>query len=268
MAAVSGRSRQAPLWGIAGAIVAVAGSVAGAAQLNTVALMVVAAIMQALLLVGWLMITDPPSPRGVVVIAVGTAVAADVLAAFGTQASLAPLAGVVGFAVVATILVQLARGVARARVTEAMSASLGAALAAVSVATLLVLMRQDGGPEAVTATALAAAVAVLTARCVDRVLPVPHVAIGVERGGLGIILGSMTGTAATAVYASTVVSLTPRGGALLGWAVALVAVLADLAASYVLIEAAPRSVYSFAAGPLVALTAAAPVAYLLGLLVV
>jgi hypothetical protein len=120
----------------------------------------------------------------------------------------------------------------------------------------------------VTAAALATAVAVLTARTVDRALPVPHVAAGVDRGGLGIILGSMTGTAAATIYASTVTPLTPQAGALLGWAVALVAVLADLAASYALLAAPARPAYSFAAGPLVALTAAAPVAYLLGLLMV
>jgi len=78
----------------------------------------------------------------------------------------------------------------------------------------------------------------------------------------------MAGTAATVFYASTATSLTPQTGALLGWAVALVAVLADLAASYAALVAPSRPPYSFAAGPLVALTAAAPVAYLLQLLVV
>ncbi len=262
------RAKPARLWRIASTVVVLASCVAGAAQLGTVALLIVVAMMQAVLLAGWLAVAQPPSPRGVVAIGASAAVAADLLAAFGSQASLTPLAWVLGLAVLATIVVQLARGVARARVTEAMAASLGAALAAVSVATLLVLLRQDAGAQVVTAAALAAAVAVLTARGVDRVLPVPHVAVGVERGGLGIILGSMTGTAATAFYAASTTSLTPRTGALLGWAVALVAVLADLAASYALIAAPSRPVYSFAAGPLVALTAAAPVAYLLGLLVV
>jgi hypothetical protein len=100
------------------------------------------------------------------------------------------------------------------------------------------------------------------------VLPVPHVGVGVERGGIGIILGGMAGTATTTFYAAGAVTLTPQTGALLGWAVALVAVLADLAASYAVLAARSRPWYSFAAGPLVALTAAAPVAYLLQLLVV
>lgn len=263
-----GRPRPAPLWRIAGAIVVLGVAVAGAAQLGTVALLIVVVLMQAVLLIGWRAVADPPSPRGVIATAVATAAAADILAAFRAPASLTPLAVVIAFAVLVTIMVQLARGVARARVTEAMAASLGAALGAVSVATLLVLLRREGGPEAVTAVALAAGIAVLTARSADRVLPVPHVAPGVERGGLGIILGSMTGTAATVFYASTVTSLTPRTGALLGWAVALVAVLADLAASYALIAAPARPAYSFAVGPLLALTAAAPVAYLLSLVMV
>lgn len=262
------RSKPAPLWQVAGAVVVLAVAVGAAAQTSTLALLIVVALMQLVLLVGWLAIADPPSPRGVVAIGLGTAAAADAIAGFGTSASLDPLAAVLALAVLATIVVQLARGVARARVTEAMSASLGVAVGAVSVATLLVLLRQSGGTEAVTAAALAASVAVFTARCVDKVLPVPHVAAGVDRGGLGIILGSMAGTAATAFYASTVTSLNPQTGALLGWAVALVAVLADLAASYAVLAAPSRPAYSFAAGPLVALTAAAPVAYLLKLLVV
>lgn len=263
-----GQSKPAPLWQVAGAVVVLALAVGAAAQTSTVALLIVVALMQALLLIGWLAIADPPSPRAVIAIGVGTAIAADALATYGTSASLDPLAAVLAFAVLAAILLQLARGVARARVTEAMSASLGVAVGAVSVATLLVLLRQTGGMEAVTAAALAASVAVFVARCVDKVLPVPHVAAGVERGGLGIILGSMAGTAATAFYASTVTSLTPQTGALLGWAVALVSVLADLGASYAVLATRSRQAYFFAAGPLVALTAAAPVAYLLKLLVV
>lgn len=267
--AVSARPKAPPLWRVAGATVLLAAAVVGAAQEGTVALLVVVALMQVVLLVGWLAIANPPSPRGVIAVGIGAAIASDAFAAFAEPASLRPLAAVLAFSVVATVVLQLARGVARARVTEAMAATLGVAVGAMSVATLLVLFRQHAGTQAVTAAALAAAVAVLTARCVDKVLPVPHVAAGVDRGGLGIILGSMAGTAATAYYATTVVTLTPQTGALLGWAVALVAVLADLAASCALLAApGPRPWYSFATGPFMALTAAAPVAYLLGVLVV
>lgn len=264
----SARPKAAPLWPVALTVGLLAGAVGGAAQVSTVALLVVVALMQVVLLVGGLAVAHPPSPWGGAAIAIATSAAADLFAAFGRPAALSSLAAVVAFAVLATVVVQLSRGVARARVTEAMAACLGVALGAVSAATLLVLLRQHGGREAVTAAVLAAAVAVLTARCVDRVLPVPRVSPGIERGGLGIVLGSMAGAAAAAGYASTATPATPLTAALVGWSVALVAVLSDLAACYALVTAPARSAYTFAAGPLVALTAAAPVAYLLALMVV
>ncbi|MGB9378501.1 MAG: hypothetical protein WCB04_13420 [Mycobacteriales bacterium] len=264
---VAGRKKSTPLWQLAGVVVLLAVAVGGAAQVGKLALLAVVALMQVALLIGGLAIAEPPSPRGVIAIGLGTAVAADAFAAFGSS-TLSPLAGVLAVSVLASVVVQLSRGVARARMTEAIAACMSVAVGAVSAATLLVLVRQHGGAEQVTAAALAATVAVLTARCVDRVLPVPHVADGLEQGGLGIILGSMAGTAATVFYASTGTTLTPQSGALLGWAVALVAVLTDLAASYALLAAPSRPPYAFAAGPLAALAAAAPVAYVLGLLVV
>ncbi len=214
-----------------------------------------------------MMATDPPSPRAVAAVAIGTAAASDFLAAFATRPSLASLSGVLGLSVLATIVVQLARGVARARVTEAMAATLGLTVAVVSVAAILVLRRQYGGLEVVTAAAIAGGVGLMTARFVDFVLPVPHLAPGVAHGGLGIVIGSMTGTAAGAFFAS-VPSLSAQAGAFFAWAVALVAVLADLAAAYAIASAPTRPRYSFVAGPLMALVAVAPIAYVLASLLV
>ncbi len=256
------------LAGVAGTVVVFASAVVGSARLGSTALLVVVAAVQLLLFVGWFVVTAPPGPRGVAAVAGATAIAADAVAAFGPRPTLAPLAGILALSVAATMMVQLARGVARARVTEAMAATLVLGLAATSLASLLILARMHGGRAAVIAMALAAGAALITDRCVDLVLPVPHVAPGVDRGGLGVVLGSMVGTAVSAYYAASVTVLTPRTGALLGWAVALVAVLSDLGASYALVSAPRRPAYSFVSGPLIALTAAAPIAYLLGLLVI
>jgi hypothetical protein len=255
------------LLGAAVTVLFLASAGTAAARAGTGALLIFVAGVQIVLITGWLVATDPPSPRAVVTIALGTAAGADALAAFATPPALTPIAGVLGLAVLATVVVQLARGVARARVTEAMASTLSLAVAATSVAAILVLRRQHGGQEAVTAAAIAGGVAQMTARFVDFVLPVPHVAPGVPHGGLGIIIGSMTGTAAGAFFAA-VPSLTAHGSAFFAWAVALVAVLADLAAAYAIASAPTRPRYSFVAGPLMALVATAPVAYLLSLLLV
>jgi hypothetical protein len=255
------------LLGSAITVLLVAGGVTAAAWAGTIPLLATVAGVQVVLVAGWLIATEPPGPGAVAAVALGTSAAADGLAAVATPPSLAPLAGVVGLSVLATIVLQLARGVARARVTEAMAAGLGLAVAVASVAAILVLRRQHGGQEVVTAAAIAGGVALLTARFVDFVLPVPHLAPGVRHGGLGIVIGSMAGTAAGAFFGN-VPSLTPHATAFFAWAVALVAVLADLAAAYALSSTPRRPPYSFVAGPLMALVAIAPVAYLLALLMV
>lgn len=255
------------LLGGAVTVLFLAAAVTAAARAGTSALVVAAAGVQALLILGWLIATAPPSPRAVASVAIGTAAVADVLSVVSSRPSVAPLAGVLGLAVLATVVVQLARGVARARVTEAMGSTLGLTVAVASVAAILVLRRQHGGLEVVTAAAIAGGVGLMTARFVDFVLPVPHLAAGVAHGGLGIVIGSMTGTAACAFFAS-VPSLTPQASAFFAWAVALVAVLADLAAAYAMASAPTQPRYSFVAGPLMALVATVPIAYVLASLLV
>ncbi|MEP6696653.1 MAG: hypothetical protein ABJA34_07220 [Pseudonocardiales bacterium] len=259
-----------PLYLLGGAVTALflaAAVIVAARAAGTSVLLGAVAGVQVLLAVGWLITTDPPSPRAVVSVAAGTAAVADAVAVLADRPTLSPLAGVLGLSVLPTIVVQLARGVARARVTEAMASTLGLTAAVVSVAALLVLRRQHGGQEVVTAAAVAGGIGLMTARFVDFVLPVPHLGRGVMHGGLGLVIGSMTGTAAGAFFA-TVPSLTPQRSALFAGAVALVAVLADLAAAYAITSVPERPRYSFVAGPLMALVAVAPIAYLLDQLMV
>ncbi len=248
-------------------VLLLAGGVTAGARAGTPVLLAVVGVVQLLLILGWQLMTNPPSPRAVAAVALGTAGAADVLAGYARSASLAPVAGVLGLAVLAAVVLQLARGVARVRVTEALGSTLSITVAVASVTAILVLRRQHGGLEAVTAAAIAGGVALMTARLVDSVLPVPRVAPGVPHGGLGIVFGCMSGTAAGAFFAA-VPSLTPHGSALFAWAITIVAVLADLAAGYASASVARRPRWSFAAGPFAALVATAPVAYLLALLMV
>lgn len=221
-------------------------------------LVVVVAGLQVACIVGFAA-TRPPSARGVAAVGVLTAAAADLVASRPT-ASLAPLAGVVGLSVLATVVVQLIRGVARARVTEAMASTLGLAVATVALATLVVLRRQADGAAQVTGYAVAVGVALVVTAGLDLVLARPP--LGTDgRGALGLVGGTVAG----ALTAGTVAPMSLSGGeaALVGGAVALVAVLIDLAAGYALAgEELPPC--AFLAGPLSALVAAAPIAYLLG----
>lgn len=245
-----------------------AGAILAGARLGALPLLIVVAALQALAIAGFLT-TRPPSTRGVAVVALLTAAAADGLAA-GLSTSLTPLAGVVGLSVLATVVVQLVRGVARARVTEAMASTLGLGMAVVALATLLVLRRRSGGEAIITVYALAGGVALLTAAGVDRVLPRPRVTAEVDHGWLAVVLGALVGVLVGAASARlSIPALTRPHGALLGGSAALVAVLMSLVAAFAAAESGPsRPWYAFLAGPLLAFIAAAPLAYLLGQLVV
>jgi hypothetical protein len=260
---------------------------AGARQGRYALLVVVAALQLGAILA--FAATRPANTRGVVTIGLLVAAAADTVALH--TRSLDPLAGVVGLSVLATIVVQLTRGVARARVTEAMAASVGLGLGVVAVATLLVLRGQSRGPTICSVAALAAGVAVLVTAVVDRVRARSAGTAGSDRRWGAWVIGSLAvaviGALVTGAAAARVAEpwLTRPHGAALGAAVGLAAALASLAAHVGAaeawerpagigaggapdqhaagVEAPGRSVASLVAGPLAAFVAAAPVAYLL-----
>ncbi len=244
-------------------------AVALAARLGARPLLIAVVVLQ-LLAVAAVLATRPPSPRAVAAVAGGALVAADVVA--GRASSLAPLGGVVGLSVLATVVVQLTRGVARARVTEAMSSTLCVVLGTVALATLLVLERRPDGTAVIAAYGLACAVALVDVACLDRARP----AAGARRplvGATAIVLAGVATAALTGLLAPHHTSLSGLQAGLIGGSVALVAVVMDFGASMaggVGVPDPPLSLQSAAAAaaPLLGLVAAAPVAYLLGILIV
>jgi len=235
--------------------------VATVAQQGFALLAVLVGALQLLALV-CLLAARPPSPRGVAAVGVLTGGAADVVAT--SAHSLAPLAGVLGLSVLAAIVVQLARGVARARVTEAMAATLGAGVAVVALASLLVLHRQRDGADLVTLTALAAGAGLLTAAAINRFLPVPRLAAGLDRGGLALVVGTVAGAFVGVLGSARLLAMSRPPAALVAGSVALVAVLVDLAAAYAGATAgSSRPSNSFLVGGIAGLCAGAPLTYVL-----
>lgn len=237
-----------------------------ASDLARIPLLVVVILAQAGVIAGWLRAVAPPSPLGVGVVAGGAGLAADVLAAFGRAADLAPLAAVLALAVIGTLVVQLARGVARTRLTESVSATLTLAVVVVAYATPLALVRQHSGTAAVVCYVAAVGIGVLLARLTDVVLARPRLAEGVDRGGLGIALGVLGGTAAAAGVGALIADVTALDGALLGCVIAFVAVLVDLAGCYGTAAGTCRGRVAAALGPLLGFAAAAPVGYVVATL--
>src|SRR5690606_9385764 len=134
------------------------------------------------------------------------------------------------------------------------------------------LSRQPLGDQVLLTTMAAVGVGLATARWADVVAPSPRIAAEVPRGSTGVIAAAMTGTAAAAVAGALVDGLTTLVGALAGMAAVIVAVVVDLGTGYA--EAGRKlegdAPFMWLArhmqGPLGAFAFAAPVSYVVGVI--
>ncbi|WP_203902103.1 hypothetical protein [Virgisporangium aliadipatigenens] len=215
----------------------------------------------------WTVASQPPAPRIVAVVAILAALGADLVAVSANPASLGPLVYVTAGGFVAGVLGQMIRPAGRVRVTESLGSSLVLVLGVVSIASLVVLKREPLGTQVINAIVIGAGVALVAAHLFDAGLPVPRVAPTVPRGGLGIVVGGMLGTAAAGAAGYFLEGLEPLPTAIAGLAAAVIALMVDLSADY---SESSRQLAGIApalwlvrhmAGPLSAFTLAAPVAY-------
>jgi len=253
--------------------------IAGFAALLTVGLVVgaqtthgsyavVIFFVQLLFVTVWVVASRPPAPRVVAVVGVLVAVGTDVAAVWTRPASLAPLAYVTAAGFVVGVIGQLTRPAGRVRVTESLGSSLVITLGVVSFAMLFVLGRRSPGTQALVACLVAAGAAVMIARLTDAIAAWPRIAPQVPRGGLGVVLGAMAGTAAAGVIGHVLAGIPNLQTAIAGLATAIVAVMIDLSVGY---AEASRHIDGDAPalwlarhiqGPLGAFAFAAPAAYL------
>jgi hypothetical protein len=229
--------------------------------------------VQFLLVVSWTIATRPPGPRVVAAEGLATAAGADLAVALPVHATIAPLGYVTAVALIAAMIGQLARRGSRNKVTESLGATLVMVVGVVALATLIVLSRLELGRESIAACLVAATVAVVLARVSDVIFPYPRTTPQVARGTIGIILGAMGGTVASALVASVLVGMHPSRTVFAGLLTAVAAVLADLGVAYA--EASREIdgdvgrfwVVRHMQGPLSAFALAAPVAYAMSVMV-
>jgi hypothetical protein len=186
--------------------------------------------------------------------------------------TVAPLGvvAVAGFA--AGVIGQLVRREGRIRVTESLGATLVIVVGVIAYATLIMLTRLPIGTQAIFVCLAAAGVALVVARLVDTVAPLPRLAPQVPRGSAGVVLGAMLGTAAAAYLGSYLRGFEPGSAAMVGLVAAVAAVLADLSVGYA--EAGRRIagepptmwVARHLQGPLAGYALAAPLAYLMSVI--
>jgi hypothetical protein len=228
--------------------------------------------VQVLFVLSWTVTMRPAGPRVVIGVALAAAAGADLAAALPQHASLGPLGLVTVAAVGAGVVGQLLRN-PRPRVTESLGNTLIVVIGVVCFAMLIVLSRHAPGTPAIVVCLTAAAVALVVARLTDVVLPSPRTSPQVQRGSIGVVLGAMAGTVAASVAGSLLVDVEPSRAAVTGLATALVAVLVDLAVSYAEVgreldgQQPALWVARHMQGPLGGLALAAPVAYVLSVMV-
>ncbi|WP_064741731.1 hypothetical protein [Hamadaea tsunoensis] len=223
--------------------------------------------VQVLFVLAWTMAMRPAGAKVVGAVGLLTALVADFAAVSPASAGLGPLAlaAVAGF--VAGFVGQMITGAARLRVTETLGNTLLIVIGVVSFATLVVLTRIPEGTQAIVICLSAAGVALLVARLMDTIAPVPRIAAQVPRGSLGVVVGAMAGTLVAAIWGSYLFSFSPKSAAFIGLAAAGAAVLADLAVGFAEVgrelagDAPTMWIARHMQGPLGGFALAAPVAY-------
>ncbi|MDR7280437.1 hypothetical protein [Catenuloplanes atrovinosus] len=228
--------------------------------------------VQLLFVLAWTMATRPPALPVVATVAVGTALAADAAAVMPTIAGVRPLLWVALGGFLAGVVGQLFRAQDRARVRESLGSTLLIVLGVVALATLIVLTRKPAGTQAIVVCLGAAGVALVVARALDSVFAWPRFEPQVPRGGLGVVLGTMIGTAVAAVIGRYQVGFDPGSAAIVGLVAAGAASLVDLATDYseagrqLAGDAPTMWIARHMQGPLGGFALAAPAAYLMSVM--
>jgi len=227
---------------------------------------------QVLFVLAWTVASRPPSPAVVAVVGLLAAAGSAVAVNLPVEAALYPIGYVIAGGFAAAVVGQLALRGGRAGVTESLGVTSVVVVGVCAFACLPVLSRQPLGDQVLLASMAAVGVGLATARWCDVIAPVPRISPSVPRGSTGIIGGAMAGTAAAAVAGGLVDGLGTLDGALTGMAAVLTAVIVDLGTGYA--EAGRKlegdAPFMWLArhmqGPLGAFAFAAPVSYVVGVI--
>ncbi|HEV2890735.1 MAG TPA: hypothetical protein VGX28_10195 [Frankiaceae bacterium] len=240
---------------------AVAGVLSGLAAVGNGAFGAGLLAAQAVVVLAWLAVTDVDGAEGATVVAVGAALAADLLSVRRGGADLASNVGVLGVAFVLSLALQLARP-HRQRVTDSLAGTMTAVVLAVFVAHLLATSALKDWTVAATGL-LCAAAALVAGRVGDSLTVTPRLVDGARRGALGLLLALVAAAVLGSVLGGAWAPLSARSGIAVGVAAAVAAIAADLAIDLAHAEAGDERRRS-ALTPLAVLlplVAAAPVTY-------
>lgn len=186
---------------------------------------------------------------------------------FGSDDGLGPLAAVLALALVLAFVHQLTRRPPRRDVTDSLAGDVLLALAVVAASTYLVLFQLTDGPVLLEMCVAAIGAAVVTGHLVDLVLPYPRIVDGVPRGLLGFVLGTAAAMLAAMYRGETDRLVEQLGAVILGGVLGGLACLIAIGASYAATERRGVVVAQSAVQAVLPFALAAPVAYLMSILV-
>jgi hypothetical protein len=253
--------------------VVVFGALIAAGRLGPPVDLAACALVQVALVLSWVFGTRRPGPVVVAVVALGAGFVADWFAQYGAAVSLAPFGYVLAGGLLAAAAGQLARGGGRTRITDSLASTMFAVTCTVAVPAVVMLARLDQGPSAVVPLLGAAGAAVVLARLVDLVWHAPRASAPVARGVIGVVAGGVVAGTVVGFVAGQLADLPGLHAAVGGLLMGLAAVLADVGVSFgssgreLSGEPAHRWPARFVLGPAVAAALVAPVAFVLGWLV-
>jgi hypothetical protein len=187
---------------------------------------------QMLFVLAWTVASRPPSPWVVAIVGLLTAAGSGVAVNLPVEASLAPIGLVIAGGFLAAILGQLALRGGRAGVTESLGVTMVVVVGVCAFSAFAVVARQPLGGQVLLTVLSAVGVGLATARWCDVIAPIPRISPQVPRGSTGIVAGAMAGTAAGSVAGGLVEGMSVLGGALVGMAAVLIAVVVDLGTGY------------------------------------
>lgn len=203
-----------------------------AAAQSAVAVLVVVAVVQAVLVISWTMGMQVPGRWGAATVALLVAAAGDVLVARSSTSQLGVLLAPAGMLLLVVIVMQLARGVIRVRVVESMSDIALLGVAVLALAALVQLRHALAGDVQAATVALVLGVAVAVSHLVDLVAPVPRFDPDVDRGLLATLVGAAAGAAVGYSQLRDVFGYGSLRGAFLGGALGIVVGLLAVGAAF------------------------------------
>jgi hypothetical protein len=227
------RSRAATGFPLITVTILAAAVLLGGSAVGPAAFIAAVAFIQAALVLSWVLGIGLPGRIGAVLIALAAAGAADAVLGRWHEHGYQPVVAVLGLAIPVMFVHQLTRGVVRARVVESLSDIALLVLAVSAIAGLIVLRYQSDGERTVLAVVGATTLALVLAQLTDLVFPVLRFDPLVERGLPAVVLGVVGGAVVGQLALHTIVDFAGARAAFAGAAVAAVACLLAVGASFV-----------------------------------